>query len=256
MGTGFCFDVVNAADYDALRPRYAAEAVAWVAERGDLGAGSLVVDLAAGTGQLSSAFDGRGLALVAVEPAANMRAVFGDRLPDVRVLDGTAESVPLENGAADAIVVGNAFHHFDEERALGEIRRVLRPGGSLALFWARPGDGEYDRYPAMRAIDEAVERARDPSPIVAAYRRWFEPPERAEGFTPFERRSFITVHVLPSARLADLYATSSDVASLDAGARAGLLARIAELSLDLPVTLELPARSVVDLCARAEGGER
>ena len=47
--TGFNFEVVDAAHYDELRPEYAPEAVAWVAERGGIAPSSRVVDLAAGT---------------------------------------------------------------------------------------------------------------------------------------------------------------------------------------------------------------
>ena len=54
MSAHFSFEVVNAFDYDELRPGYAPQVVASVAERGGLVPGSLVVDLAAGTGQLSA----------------------------------------------------------------------------------------------------------------------------------------------------------------------------------------------------------
>jgi predicted RNA methylase len=79
--TGFSFEVVDALDYDELRPEYAPEAVAWVAERGSLRDGSAVVDLAAGTGQLSKLFAGLGTDPVAVEPAANMRACWNSGCP-------------------------------------------------------------------------------------------------------------------------------------------------------------------------------
>ncbi len=134
MGTGFSFELVDADAYDALRPDYAPEAVAWVVERGSLDEASLVVDLAAGTGQLSKRLVLLGLKLVAIEPARNMRSVIEERLPSVRALDGSAEAIPLADGSADAVVVGNAFHHFDAERAFEEIQRVLRPGGALALL--------------------------------------------------------------------------------------------------------------------------
>lgn len=152
MTTGFRFESVNARDYDALRPDYAPEAVAWVVERGALGSGSLVVDLAAGTGQLSKRFAGLGVRLVAVEPARNMRSVIEERLPAVRALDGSAEAIPLSDGVADAVVVGNAFHHFDEGRAFGEIRRVLHPGGALAAFWAWPSGHDTARYPGLQEL--------------------------------------------------------------------------------------------------------
>ncbi len=247
---GFSFESVNAIDYDELRPTYAIDAARWVAERGRLRAGSLVLDLAAGTGQLARRFVPLGVEVIAVEPATNMRAVLETNLPAVKAAAGTAERIPLEDGIADAVVVGNAFHHFDADAAFAEIQRVLRPGGALALFWAR-SDGDADRlYPVIREIDEAVEGERASSPIVAAYRSWFEPPERVEGFTPFERRSFRTTHAIASARLADLFATSSDIASLPERTRSRLLARIGELASRLPETLELPERTDVQLCAR------
>jgi SAM-dependent methyltransferase len=248
--TGFNFEVVDASDYDHLRPRYAPRAVAWVAERGSLRAGSAVVDLAAGTGQLSELFGGLGMDPVAVEPAANMRTVLEKRMPEVPVVEGTAEGIPLADGSVDAVVVGNAFHHFERQAAFREIHRVLRPGCVLALFWAWPAEEEQLKIPGMRAIYEASEVARASNEIATAYRSWEDPQPDADGFGPFERREFPMTHVVPSARLADLYATSSDVASLADPIRNDLLDRIRRLSSGLPDVLHLPARSVVDLCVR------
>jgi SAM-dependent methyltransferase len=245
---GFSFESVDATDYDELRPTYAPAAVSWVAERGRWEPGSLVVDLAAGTGQLARRLIPLGVRVIAVEPARNMRAVLQTKLPSVTVEAGTAERIPLGDGGADAVVVGNAFHHFDRDAAFVEIRRVLRPEGALALFWARSSRGGLDL--GLREIDDVVEHERGSSPIVRSYISWFEPPERVEGFTPFERRSFRTTHTLPSARLADLFATGSDIASLPERARARLLARIRELAARLPEVVDLPQRSDVDLCFR------
>jgi SAM-dependent methyltransferase len=250
----FSFENVDATDYDALRPTYAPEAVRWVAERVRLERGSLVVDLAAGTGQLSRRLVHLGVRVVAVEPAANMRAVLATNLPDVTAVPGTAEAIPLDDGRADAVVVGNAFHHFAAEAAFAEIRRVLRPGGGLALFWARTDRHADGLRLGIREIDEVVERERASSPVVEAYRSWFEPPERIEGFTALERRSFATTRTMASARLADLYATSSDIASLPEPKRRRLLERIGELAAELPETLELAERSDVQLWFRDSPG--
>jgi len=246
----FSFEVVDALHYDELRPEYAPEAVAWVAERHGLGPGARVIDLAAGTGRLSGRFVELGVDVVAVEPAANMRAVLERRFPSVRAIVARAESMPFDEGSVDAVVVGNAFHHFDHDAAMAEIRRVLRPGGGLALFWAWPDEEELVKIPGMRAIVDLIEPARGESAIAAAHRTWAEPPDTVEGFDPFERRAFPTSHVVPAARLADLYATSSDIVSMPAGTRDALLDRIRELSGALPETLHLPQRTVVDLCVR------
>jgi SAM-dependent methyltransferase len=210
--------------------------------------------LAAGTGQLSRRFCGLDVNVVAIEPAANMRAVLRERLPAVRVLAGAAEAIPLEDGTVDAIIVGNAFHHFDLQGAFQEIRRVLRPSGALALFWAWPlQEEQLRRYPGLRGpvkVDEVVDATRASAEIATAYRSLAESARAADGFGPFERREFPVTHIVPSARLADLYATSSDVASLPARIRVDLLDRIRQLSRGLPEILRLPARSVVDLCLR------
>lgn len=248
--TRFDFEVVDALDYDELRPEYAPEAVAWVAERAGLGPGSMVVDLAAGTGRLSGRFLQIGVDVIAVEPAGNMRAVLKDRFPTVRAIVARAESMPLEDGAVDAVVVGNAFHHFDRDAAMAEIRRILRPGGALILFWAWPAAEEQPQIPGMRAIYEAVDGTHAEAAIMAAHRSWADPPATTDGFDPFERREFSATHVLPAARLADLYATFSDVVSLPSPTRTWLLDRIRQLSHGLPGTLHLPGRTVVDLCTR------
>ena len=158
MSPRFSFEVVNALDYDELRPSYAPEAVAWVAERSSLRAGSIVVDLAAGTGQLSRRFAPLDVDLVAVEPAANMRAVMADRVPTVRIEDGTAEAIPRADRSVDAVVVGNAFHHFERRAAFAEIHRVLRPGGVLALFWAWQLEEEHLSIPGMRGSTTSSKR--------------------------------------------------------------------------------------------------
>jgi SAM-dependent methyltransferase len=251
---GFSFERVNATDYDELRPTYAPEAIRWVADRARLEPGSLVVDLAAGTGQLSRRLVRLRVRVVAVEPAANMRTVLAANLPEVTAVPGAAEAIPLGDGEADAVVVGNAFHHFDAEAAFAEIRRVLRPGGALALLWARTDRHADGLRLGIHEIDEVVERERASSAIVEAYRSWYEPPERIEGFTALERRSFPTTRTMASARVADLFATGSDIASLPEPKRSRLLDRIEELAADLPETLELGERSDVQLWFRDGSG--
>jgi SAM-dependent methyltransferase len=251
MPSRFSFEVVDASDYDELRPSYAPEAVAWVAERGSLRGGSVVVDLAAGTGQLSRRFAPLGVDLIAVEPARNMRAVLKERLPTIRVEEGTAEATPFADRSVDAVAVGNAFHHFERRTAFEEIHRILRANGILALFWAWPLEEEQLSLSAMREIDQVVTAVRASNEIATAYRSWSEVPSTAAGFGPFERREFPVSHVIPSARLADLYATSSDVASLPEPVRRELLDRIRGLAAELPETLHIRGRTVVDLCVRS-----
>lgn len=116
--------------YDAARPGYSPAVI----EALELGAGARVLDLAAGSGQLTKALRAAGHPVVAVEPLAAMRAL----IEADEVLDGTAEAIPLPDAGVDAVTVGDAWHWFDGRRAAGEVARVLRPGGTLALLWRHP----------------------------------------------------------------------------------------------------------------------
>ena len=73
--------------------------------------------------------------MIAVEPNQEMRTVLSARTSSVEVLDGTAERIPLADGSADAVFVGDAFHWFDGAAAVSELARVLRPHGGVALLW-------------------------------------------------------------------------------------------------------------------------
>jgi SAM-dependent methyltransferase len=117
-----------AADYATGRPPYPEAAIDDCVPAGATAA----LDLAAGTGILTAALLSRGLDVTAVEPSAQMRALVP---APARALDGTAEAIPLPDTSVDVVVVGQAWHWFDPPRALDEIARVLRPGGTLSLMW-------------------------------------------------------------------------------------------------------------------------
>src|SRR4051812_8526704 len=130
----------DAADaYERGRPGYPPAVVAALADAAGLAPGARVLDLGAGTGKLSRALAAAGLAAAAVAPLPAMRALASRELAADRVLDGTAEAIPLPDASVDAVVAADAFHWFDTPRALPEIRRVLRDDGALALLANVPG---------------------------------------------------------------------------------------------------------------------
>jgi SAM-dependent methyltransferase len=116
-----------------------------------------VLDVGAGTGKLTrllvSAF-GR---VIAVEPAEAMRRLLVALCPEVEALTGIGQEIPLSDASVDAVFAAQAFHWFDDERALREIARVLRPGGSLVVMWNVPA-GPTD--PSIAAVERLLnERA-------------------------------------------------------------------------------------------------
>ncbi len=125
----------GADDYVAARPSYPSAVFDLLAAELGLGPETDVLDLAAGTGKLTVDLVARGGRVIAVEPVAAMRERLVALLPDIDARDGTAEDLPLEDASVDLVTVGQAFHWFDAPKALAEIRRVLRPGGGLAMIW-------------------------------------------------------------------------------------------------------------------------
>jgi ubiquinone/menaquinone biosynthesis C-methylase UbiE len=151
-----CFGSV-AARYAQHRPDYPEQAVAWALA--SLPDSARVLDLAAGTGKLTEALLQCGIpaaAVLAIEPDDGMRTQLSHLLPEVTVRFGTAEQIPAHDAAVDAVVVGQAFHWFDPDRALDEIARVLRPGGVLAAL----GNTEDDSVDWVTELTAAAQAQR------------------------------------------------------------------------------------------------
>ncbi len=125
----------QAAAYERGRPSYPPEAVDWLLAPTDTWVARDVLDLGAGTGKLTTRLVERGLKVVAVDPIAEMLEMLRTALPDTPALLGSAEQIPLPDNAVDAVLVAQAWHWFDQERAVAEIARVLRPGGRLGVLW-------------------------------------------------------------------------------------------------------------------------
>lgn len=130
------FDRGGAA-YERGRPGYPEEAVAKLGHELGLEPERAVLDLAAGTGKLTRALVGLGVEVIAVEPVAGMREQLLRSVPTARVLNGTAEQIPMADQTVQGVTVAQAFHWFNAPLAAAEIHRVLVPGGGLGVMWNR-----------------------------------------------------------------------------------------------------------------------
>jgi SAM-dependent methyltransferase len=121
----------TAETYARSRPTYPAEAVAWLVPSG----ARRVADVGAGTGQLTGSLLERGLEVEAVEPDPAMLGVLRRLHPGATAHCAPSHRLPVEDHSLDAVLVADAWHWLPFEETVAEVRRVLRPGGSLGLVW-------------------------------------------------------------------------------------------------------------------------
>ncbi|MEN8614282.1 class I SAM-dependent methyltransferase [Dehalogenimonas sp. THU2] len=125
-------------NYTKYRPSYPAEYIDYLVAEVGLIPGSVVADIGAGTGILSRLLAPRVKTVLAVEPNTGMRlaaAEFCRDTANIVIVDGSAEATGLADSSLDFITAGQAFHWFDIEESRKEFRRILKPGGRVALVW-------------------------------------------------------------------------------------------------------------------------
>jgi SAM-dependent methyltransferase len=149
-----------AEDYDRYRPDYPAEALDWVLADDP----RRVADVGAGTGKLTAALVDRRLDVVAIDPDEAMLAQLAERVPDAERHAGRAEELPLDDASVDLVLFGQAWLWVELEPAVAEVRRVLRPGGSLALLWNTVEDDAGGWVAEIESLDPAPPRTADWSP--------------------------------------------------------------------------------------------
>jgi ubiquinone/menaquinone biosynthesis C-methylase UbiE len=116
----------------------------FAAQTADLGPGDVVVDIGCGPGVAARLAAARGATVTGVDPSAVMlrTARVLTRRGNVRYESGAAEELPVRDGSATVVWSIASVHHWpDLDAALGEIRRVLRPGGRFVTIERRTQPG-------------------------------------------------------------------------------------------------------------------
>ncbi|HSZ15226.1 MAG TPA: methyltransferase domain-containing protein [Solirubrobacteraceae bacterium] len=244
LASGFA-DVANA--YDRGRPEYAPTVVDALTAELRLSPGDPVLDLAAGTGKLTRALLAAGLDVTAVEPQSPMREILAASVGPGRVRDGLAEAIPLPDDAVAAVTVADGFHWFDQAAALGEIARVLRPGGGLALLTMVPDWG-------------GASWAHDVGTLVAGLRPehphfdgppWQDAVRAAGGWSGLREVPLTVMQPAVADRFADYLLSLSWIATLPDSDREALLERVQTIVSAGETPAELPVHVVVGLATRA-----
>ncbi|CAH1650355.1 MULTISPECIES: class I SAM-dependent methyltransferase [unclassified Chelatococcus] len=136
----------------------------------DAGAGRDWLEVGCGTGALSATVLARAnpRSLLGIDPSQGFLARARAHVPDARAVFqlGDAGALPVETGSRDVVVSALVLNFVpDRERALAEMRRVTRPGGTVGFYvWDYPGGGlGFVRafWAAAAEIDPAAEELQE-----------------------------------------------------------------------------------------------
>ncbi|TCO59337.1 class I SAM-dependent methyltransferase [Actinocrispum wychmicini] len=227
--------------YDRFRPGVPAAALDWLLPDGC----ETVVDLAAGTGALTRRLVDLVQYVVAVEPDPRMRETLARNCPEARLLPGTAERMFLPDGSADALLISMAWHWMDPRRAMPEIARVLRGGGTFGVLWNHRDlsvswVADLDRFTRAQRVRESGRGVAAQAPS----RDVMDPPTGSL-FSPLVELRLTWSMPVTAEEIVGLMGTDASAIALSTEARHAVDERVAgylraELGLSGDRTIDLP----------------
>ncbi len=154
--------------YDRARPHYPEALFEDIVDYAELGEDARILEIGCGTGQATLPMARRGFAVHCIELGAQLAVLARDNLshfPRVKVINESFETTSLTANHYDLLLSATAFHWLDPAIRFKKAHRLLKAGGSLALFWHRPAMTAASRHyiDALQRVYETVvpQQARD-----------------------------------------------------------------------------------------------
>jgi Dimethyladenosine transferase (rRNA methylation) len=234
------------ANYDRTRLEYPANLISDIFNYAHADNSKKALEIGAGTGKATKSFLDAGYDVTAVEIGSNMAGFLKERFrqyQNLDVINDSFEKIPLENDKYDLIYAASAFHWVDAEIGCPKALRLLKCGGTLALFRynAVPDDGEklyekiqtiYEKYfhkPYVRPAKTTREEYEKPTEIFKGFR--FND-LKEYGFADVIMKFYDETKVFGADDYISLLDTMADHRSLANGDRAALYSGIREAILN------------------------
>ncbi|WP_375475040.1 class I SAM-dependent methyltransferase [uncultured Jatrophihabitans sp.] len=194
-----------AAEYDRVRPTYPDALIVELLGRGPRDA----LDVGCGTGKAARLLAARGLPVLGVEIDPAMAEVA--RAHGIEVEVGAFETWDNAGRRFDLLTCGQAWHWVDPARGAAKAREVVRPGGTVALFWNRVSHAD-DVHEALQQVYERIspDLADQPDRRLARDRSAATDGLAAAGFIDLTEREFTWQRDYSRAEWLALLSTFSD----------------------------------------------
>ena len=206
----------DVANYDRWRPGYPDELFEKVLRYSRIGPGKRALEIGIGTGQATGPILQTGCAVTAVELGGNLAAYAKEKFreyPNLAVRNLPFEEFNEPDGSFDLIYSATAFHWIPEETGFPKAFRLLKSGGTLALWWNRPlpsGPEELNRE--IQRVYETCrpDIARKPEKDKSSLYRTIRETVQAYGFMDLEFRLFHAERTFQADSYVQLLNTYSD----------------------------------------------
>jgi len=134
-------------NYDKWRPRYCCKLFNDIIKHSNLNADKECLEIGCGTGQATEPILKTGSSLLAIELGANFTEFTRCKFmsyKNFQIENADFEKINLENNKYDLVYSGTAFHWIPEDIGYNKVYNILKSGGTIALFWNKPGPKSFD----------------------------------------------------------------------------------------------------------------
>ena len=123
-----------------------AKRVQVMSEYVDIRSEDVILDIGGNTGKVTEAYSNNCKEVIVLEPKRNVVEYGKSRRPNIKFVEGEAENIPLPDAYFDKVVASASFHHFsDHDKALEEMKRVLKPDGKIIILEIDPNTRRGER---------------------------------------------------------------------------------------------------------------
>ncbi|MDF2545114.1 MAG: methyltransferase [Anaerosolibacter sp.] len=146
MDMKYLFDEV-VLNYEKRRPNYGAELFREIIKYGEITMDKSVIEVGCGTGQATKPFLEAKCKVIAVELGENLASYTRNKFRDysnLEVIQSSFEDYECDNSSFDMLYSATAFHWIPDEIGYKKAYKIIKNGGTIALFWNKPSTNHKD----------------------------------------------------------------------------------------------------------------